>query len=263
MRVLSWNVNGLRAAVRKGFLQWLETTDADVVAVQETRALHEQLPPEVLAPKGWHFVMTPAERKGYSGVGLFSRHPIDGVETSLGVDAFDREGRVQIVTTGGLVVANVYFPHGAGKNRDNSRIPFKLKFYRALRAQLETLRSGPEPVLVVGDYNTSHRMIDLERPRQNTKTSGFTPRERRALTEWFSAGWVDTFRQVHPRKKGAYTWWPTRSQCRERNIGWRIDYVLANPSAAERLVDAYIWPHVMGSDHCPLGVDLDAATSPA
>ncbi len=261
MRILSWNINGLRAAVRKGFLTWIETTHADVVAVQEIRARPDQLPANVVSPEGWHVALTPAQRPGYSGVGLFSRHPIDSVETSLGVDAFDREGRLQIVRTGGVVVVNVYFPHGAGTQlpggkRSNDRIPFKLKFYRRLWAQLEELKDGPEPVLVLGDFNTAHRMVDLARPKQNKKTTGFTPSERRELTRWFSSGWVDTFRSVHPREPGHYTWWPTRSDCRERNVGWRIDYVLANPVAAERLEDAFIWPHAMGSDHCPLGVDL-------
>lgn len=260
LTVVSWNINGLRAGLKRGFLEWLDGCGADVVALQETRCRADQLPAGVLDHKGWHCALVAAERPGYSGVGLFSRHPIETLDVTLG-QRFDAEGRVQLVATGGVVVANVYFPHGAGRNRDNSRIPYKIAFYKALREKLEPYLDAAAPTLVVGDFNTSHRMIDLARPKQNKGTSGFTPRERRALTKWLSTGWTDVFREQHRGEAGHYTWWATRSQCRERNIGWRIDYALANPSATAATTDAFIWPQVMGSDHCPLGVSLRLPSS--
>jgi exodeoxyribonuclease-3 len=162
---------------------------------------------------------------------------------------------VQIARFGELTVANVYFPNGSGRDRDNSRIPFKLAFYRRLFDVLEERRASNAPVLVLGDFNTAHEEIDLARPKSNRKTSGFCPEEREELGRWLDAGWHDTFREREPGG-GHYTWWSQRFGVRERNVGWRIDYVLASKSANERVKEAFIWPHVMGSDHCPLGVDL-------
>lgn len=256
MRILSWNVNGLRACARKGFAAWLGGCGAEIVGVQEVRALPEQLPPEVRLPAGWHAAFSPAVRKGYSGVGLFSRQEPDELETSLGVDTFDVEGRLQIARFGALRLANVYFPNGSGRDRDNSRVPFKLAFYRRLYDVLEPERAAGEPILVMGDFNTAHKPIDLARPKSNTKTSGFLMSERRELGRWLRHGWTDTFRHVHGNQTGAYTWWAQRMDCRERNVGWRIDYVLASPGALPFLRDAFILPEVMGSDHCPVGVEL-------
>jgi exodeoxyribonuclease-3 len=257
MRIISWNVNGIRSCVRKGYLDWLEATDADVVALQEVRARADQLEPEVLAPLGWQVALHPAERPGYSGVGVYSRRPWTELDTALGEARFDVEGRLQVIRYGRLLIANVYFPNGSGKNRDLSRIPYKLDFYRALFDLLEPARKSGDPVLVVGDFNTAHQAIDLARPKANEKTSGFRPEEREELDRWMDAGWVDTFRHRHPCEAGHYTWWSNRQGVRERNIGWRIDYVLASPGAMEHLEDAFILPDVMGSDHCPLGVELN------
>ena len=255
MRIVSWNVNGLRACVRKGFLDFLETSEADVVGIQELRALPEQLPAEACAPEGWHATFAPAERKGYSGVALFSRQPPSRVETSLGIDEYDVEGRLLIAHFGRMAIASVYFPKGSGKDRDNSRVPYKLGFYQALFERLQRLRKRG-PVFVMGDYNTAHTEIDLARPKTNAKTSGFLPEERAEITRWLEAGWSDTFRRQHPGEPGHYTWWRQWGNARQENVGWRIDYVLASPSAQRRVYDAFIWPQVLGSDHCPVGVDV-------
>lgn len=258
MRVVSWNVNGLRACVKKGFSEWLQGDSATIVGVQEVRAWEEQLPVEVRDVPGFHTHFVAAERPGYSGVGLFSRLLPDEVETALGPE-FDPEGRLQFARFGKLLVVNGYFPNGNGKNRDNSRIPYKLDFYRALYDKLEKpLRDG-ERVLVIGDFNTAHRPIDLARPKQNEKTSGFTPEEREELDRWLVNGWTDTFRHHHPTAEGHYSWWSQRFGARAKNIGWRIDYVLASPGAMEFVRDARIHPEVMGSDHCPVSVELDPA----
>ena len=257
MRVVSWNVNGLRACARKGFLDFLREAEADVVGLQEVRAFADQLPDEVRAPRGWHAHFSPAARPGYSGVALYAREPLPRIETALGEERFDLEGRLQIAKVGRIAVINAYFPKGSGKDRDNSRVPYKLDFYRRVFDRAEELRRR-QPVLVIGDYNTAHREIDLARPRDNVKNSGFLPEERAELDRLFDAGWVDTFRRRHPDEPGHYSWWSQRGGARARNVGWRIDYVLASPAAMKRVKRAFIWPAVAGSDHCPVGVDLDS-----
>ncbi len=256
MRIVSWNVNGLRACARKGFTDWLGGARAQVVALQEVRARPEQLPDAIRQLPRWYQYYQPAERAGYSGVGLLSRRRPNEVTTSLGEERFDREGRLLIARFGRLVVANGYFPKGSGTQRDNSRVPYKLDFYRRVLRELAGLRESGHRVLVMGDFNTAHCEIDLARPRQNTQNSGFLPEERAELQRWIDAGWVDTFRHFH-REGGHYTWWSQRLGARQRNVGWRIDYVLACPEAMAYVRRAHIWPNVTGSDHCPVGVDVD------
>jgi exodeoxyribonuclease-3 len=256
VRVVSWNVNGLRSVCRKGFIDWLGRARAQVVGVQEVRARQEQLPEEVCSPRRWHTHFVAAERPGYSGVGLFSRYAPDEVETRLGVRELDLEGRLQIARFGRLQVVNCYFPNGNGKDRDLSRIPFKLAFYRCLFERLERARRDGERVLVMGDFNTALEEIDLARPRENRETSGFRPEERAEFARWIAAGWVDTFRHF-TREGGHYSWWSQRVGVREKNIGWRLDYVLASPAAMPFVTRAAIHPDVLGSDHCPVSVDVD------
>jgi exodeoxyribonuclease-3 len=257
LRIVSWNVNGLRACAKKGFARWLARSRAEIVAVQEVRSLPEQLPDAVRTPRGWHAWFQPAERLGYSGVGLFARRPAGRIDVSLGERRFDREGRLQIARFGRLVLVNGYFPKGSGSERDNSRVPYKLAFYRALFERVQRLRRGGARVLVVGDLNTAHREIDLARPKQNVQNSGFLPEERAELDRWLDAGWVDTFRHFQPEAEGCYSWWSQRFGMRAKNVGWRIDYVLASPAAMRYLRGAFIWPQVKGSDHCPVGVEVD------
>ena len=256
-RVISWNVNGIRAATKKGFGQWLGRSRAEIVGVQEVRALPDEVPQELLRKRGWHHHFAPAERRGYSGVGLFAKRAPDKVETSLGEVRFDVEGRIQLAHFGRLVVANGYFPKGSGKERDNSRVGYKLDFYAALFERVQKLRRGGKRVLVMGDFNTAHDELDLARPKDNKKNSGFLPEERAELDRWVDAGWVDTFRARHPGEDGHYSWWKQWGGARENNIGWRIDYVFASPSAMKFVERAFILPNVTGSDHCPVGVDVD------
>lgn len=256
VRILSWNVNGLRACARRGFRAWLRGSGAEIVGVQEVRARTEDLAATLARPTGWHTHFSPAERRGYSGVGLFTRRTPDRIETSLGAPRFDREGRLQLAFFGRLVVANVYFPNGNGPNRDHSRVPYKLAFYRALLLRLQALRRAGHRVVVMGDFNTAHREIDLARPRDNRGTSGFLPREREELDRWLRGGWTDAFRRFEPGP-GHYTWWSQRRGVRARNIGWRIDHVLVSKATLPFLRGAFHQPKVRGSDHCPVGVDLD------
>ena len=256
VRILTWNVNGLRACARKGFRAFLAACGADVLALQEVRAFPEQLDADVRTPAGWHTAFAPAQRPGYSGVALYSRQAPDRIETEL-EPRFDVEGRYLAAHFGRMVVACVYFPKGSGRERDNSRVPYKLCFYHAVFDRVQQLRRRG-PVFVVGDYNTAHQSIDLARPKGNLRNSGFLAEERAEITRWLSAGWVDSFRIRHPDAPGHYSWWRQFGGARERNVGWRIDYILASPSADRKVRQAFIWPHVTGSDHCPVGVDTIA-----
>jgi len=258
VRVYSWNVNGIRSVVAKGFVDWLGAADGDIVGLQEVRAAVDAIPSDLAARDDWHQHWVAATRKGYSGVGLLSRRKPDAVETSLGAKHFDDEGRLQLARFGRLVVANGYFPNGSGQARDNSRVPYKLDWYRALFERIEALRRDGLRVLVMGDFNTAHKEIDLARPKENRKTSGFLPEECAELDRWLAAGWVDTFRAFEPGP-GHYSWWSQRFGVRAKNIGWRIDYVLASPEAMPHVRRAFIHPAVHGSDHCPIGVELDPA----
>ncbi|MCH9671881.1 MAG: exodeoxyribonuclease III [Gammaproteobacteria bacterium] len=256
MRIVSWNVNGLRACAKKGFSDFLNTSNADILGLQEVRAFPEQLPDEVREPPGWHAHFHPAQRPGYSGVALYSREPPDKVDISLGVSEYDDEGRFVIARYGKIAVASVYFPKGSGKDRDNSRVAYKLGFYQSVFEQIQKLKKRYH-VFVIGDYNTAHTEIDLARPKTNKKTSGFLPEEREEIDRWIAAGWVDTFRARHVDEPGHYSWWRQWGGARENNVGWRIDYVLASSAANKRVKDAFIWPDALGSDHCPVGVDIE------
>jgi len=256
-KIVSWNVNGIRAALRKGFADWAEGNAADVIGLQEVRAQEDLAVGELSKFRPFVHVVA-AQKKGYSGVGLLSNEkPV--VETSLGVDEFDAEGRVQIARYGELTIANIYFPNGSGKNRDNSRIPFKLSFYQKLFELLEVEQASGQSVVVMGDFNTAHRDIDLARPKDNRKTSGFCPEECAELQRWLDGGYIDTFRMKHPEQEGAYTWWSQRKGVRERNVGWRIDYILVSENLRDRVVDASIFAEQLGSDHCPIGLELDVS----
>jgi len=255
MRIVSWNVNGLRACARKAFPQFLAESAADVIGVQEVRALPEQLDAVTRAPPGWHACFAPGG-PGYSGVAIYSRSEPDEVLVGVGERRFDVEGRLITARFGKTFVVNGYFPKGSGSKRDNSRVPYKLDFYLAVFQYVQKLRRRGA-VFVIGDFNTAHQEIDLARPKDNAKSSGFLAEERAAFALWIDAGWVDTFRARHPGEGGHYTWWRQWGGARERNVGWRIDYVLASPNAAKRVKDAFIWPSVQGSDHVPVGVDSD------
>jgi exodeoxyribonuclease-3 len=258
VRIVSWNVNGLRSVIDKGFRRWLSRSGAAIVGLQEVRVTEDQLGPHARVFTGFHRHLVSAERPGYSGVALLARARPDEVVTTLGDRAFDAEGRFQLARFGKLLVVNAYFPNGNGPKRDNSRIPYKLAFYRRVFDLLEPEKKRGAPILVMGDFNTAHQDIDLARPKQNQKTSGFTPEERAELDRWIRAGWIDSFRR-YEQGPGHYSWWSQRFGIREKNIGWRIDYVLASPGAAPHLAGAFIHHKVKGSDHCPVGVDVDDA----
>jgi len=257
MKLVSWNVNGIRAAAKKGFLTWLEQCEADIIGLQEVRALSHQIPEDLVSPSGFHAHFFAGKKPGYSGVGLYSRLPVDFIESEFGEPRFDHEGRIQIAHFGKLLVANVYFPNGKGKDGDNSRIPYKLDFYRYLFDILQKKQSEGFRIIVMGDYNTAHQEIDLARPKENREVSGFCQNERDEITRWLDAGYVDSYRHFHEDKAQRYTWWSQRAGARQRNVGWRIDYLLANAAAAPFMLSGDIHPEVLGSDHCPVSLVVD------
>lgn len=251
IKLYSWNINGVRAAEKKGFLGWLGACGGDIVALQETKASPEQVSAALRRPDGFHAEWCAAEKKGYSGVATFSRVPALA-ERGIGDARFDGEGRVLISQFPWFTLFNVYFPSGSS---GSERIAYKLAFYTRFLDLVRRYLAAGQPLIIAGDVNTAHAEIDLARPRENRMTSGFLPEERAALGEFFTAGLVDTFRHVRPAE-AKYSWWSQVTFARERNIGWRLDYILVSPDLRERIVDADIHPDVTGSDHCPVSLTL-------
>jgi exodeoxyribonuclease-3 len=254
-RLFSWNVNGLRAAGRKGFLDWFNATAPDVLGIQEVRALEEQLDDGLRRPDGYRTYFHPAERKGYSGVALYSRIPPRSVDLGgLDEPRFDAEGRLIVADYGDFLFYTGYFPNGGN---DLSRVPFKLEFSEAVLQHAEAQRRAGRSIVICGDLNTAHEEIDLANPTSNRKNTGFLPEERAWLTRLVDHGYVDIFRRLRPGEPDLYTWWSNRKGVRERNVGWRIDYFFISPELEDRVVDAAIHTDVMGSDHCPVELALD------
>lgn len=252
-KLISWNVNGLRAVEKKGFADFLNSCGADVLALQETKASPEQLSAALRAPQGWHAYFCSAERKGYSGVAVYTRREPLAVQYGLGEDEFDREGRTLILEYPSYFFLNIYYPNGG---QGPERIDFKLRFYDLfLRKSKELFQTG-KSVIVCGDVNTAHQPLDLARPKENEKNTGFLPQERAWLDRFFAEGYVDTFRQF-VQDGGHYTWWDYKTGARKRNVGWRIDYFMINKSSVHKLKDAGMMSEVMGSDHCPIYIDVD------
>lgn len=251
-KLISWNVNGIRAAEKKGFLDWLAATGADVVAVQETKAHPEQLSAALLDPPGYQAAWSSAERKGYSGTVTYSRHAPLRVITGLGDPRFDTEGRTLIHEFETFIFFNIYFPNGG---RGPEWVAHKLAFYQRFIEVAQGYMQAGQSVVATGDFNTAYAEIDLARPKENVTHSGFMPEERLGLGEFFQAGLVDTFRHLHPETV-KYSWWDMVTRARERNVGWRLDYFMVSPDLKDHIVAADIHDDVMGSDHCPVSLVL-------
>ncbi len=252
MRIVSWNVNGIRAATQKGLAEKIPQLEADIIGLQEVRAQQEQIMPLLDQFPGYHLYFSTGLRPGYSGVALFCKNRPREVISELH-EKFDAEGRFQAAFFDDFCLINAYFPNGSGKDGDNSRVPYKLEFYDAVR---EFLAQYSMPKLIMGDMNTAHYEIDLARPKDNQKTSGFLPEEREHFGQFLGNEFIDTFRASNS-EGGHYTWWSNRAGARQKNVGWRIDYVLACQKSHPKVRNAFIWPHVLGSDHCPVGIDID------
>lgn len=250
MKIISWNVNGIRAVMKKGFLDFLERENPDIICLQEIKAYPEQV--DIDLPNYPHQIWNPAGRKGYSGTAVFSKIPPVAHSTGIGIDRHDNEGRVITVELPGCYLATIYVPNA---QRGLERLPYRYKEWDVdLLLYLKELEKK-KPVIFCGDLNVAHKEIDLANPKSNQNNAGFTPEEREGFDNIIKAGFIDTFRE-YTAEGGHYTWWSYMGKAREKNIGWRIDYFCISPSLKKKMKNSYILPEVMGSDHAPVVLDI-------
>ncbi len=253
MTLYSWNVNGYRAVCKKNFWDWLDDTQPDILGLQETKIDGDALAGLEAPEHGYHVYWSHAEKKGYSGVAILTKREPLSVREGLGVPEFDHEGRVLVAEYPEFTFFNIYFPNG---QRGDDRLQYKLGFYDAFLEVFNELREQGKSLIVCGDFNTAHHPIDLARPKENEKVSGFLPIERAWMDQFVAAGYVDTFRVFH-KEPHQYSWWNMRSRARERNVGWRIDYFFVSPNLLPKLIEARIHQNVEGSDHCPVSLEIN------
>ncbi len=252
LRILSWNVNGIRAVQKKGFLEWLAEESPDILCLQETKASEDQLASALKNIPGYDSYFASAERKGYSGVAIYTKPPPAQVTSTFSVESFTKEGRVLAADYGEFTLLNVYFPNGKSSK---DRLKYKMDFYDDFLDFADGIKNGGKNVVICGDVNTAHKEIDLARPKANETTSGFLPEERAWIDKLLALGYVDTLRMFNQQPE-QYSYWDQMSRARERNVGWRIDYFFVNEAFAGRVKNAFILPEVMGSDHCPVGIEI-------
>ncbi len=250
MEILSWNVNGIRAIERKGFLEFMEKKNPDVICLQEIKAMEEQIPDKIKDIDSYHLFVASAERKGYSGVCVYTKVKPLSVKKGFGYSKFDKEGRVLILEYEKFILMNIYYPNG---KMSDERLKYKLDFYDYF---LKFCKKQKKPLVICGDVNTAHNEIDLARPKDNENNSGFLREERDWLDKFEEEGLIDTFRHFHP-KTVKYSWWSFRTRARQRNVGWRLDYFYVTKNFLKKVKDAFILNEVMGSDHCPVGVKIE------
>ena len=249
MKLVSWNVNGLRACSTKGFSDYFDALHADWFCLQETKMQPDQMTLEL---DGYEQFWCSAEKKGYSGTAIFTRHKPLSVTYGVGVEELDHEGRMITLEYEDFYIVTCYTPNAQNELK---RIDHRMAWDDAFRARLMEL-DAKKPVIACGDFNVAHEEIDLKNPATNHENPGFSDAERGKMTELLAAGFTDTFRHLYPDTRDAYSWWSYRAAARERNVGWRIDYFLCSNRTAERITRAYICPEIMGSDHCPVGLDI-------
>ncbi|MCI5510697.1 MAG: exodeoxyribonuclease III [Oliverpabstia sp.] len=249
MKLISWNVNGLRACVNKGFLDFFKEIDADIFCIQESKLQEGQI---TLDLEGYHQYWNYAEKKGYSGTAVFTREEPLSVSYGIGMEEHDREGRVITLEYPEFYLVTVYTPNS---QNELARLPYRMQWEEDFLAYLKKLEEK-KPVIFCGDLNVAHKEIDLKNPKTNRKNAGFTDEEREKFSQLLDAGFVDTFRYFYPEQEGIYSWWSYRFKAREKNAGWRIDYFCVSECLKEKLQDAKIHTEIMGSDHCPVELDI-------
>lgn len=252
-KFISWNVNGIRAVDKKEALKWVDDADIDFLALQEIKAQEEQIPTSIFERQYKHIHINSSSNKGQSGVALFTDIQPLHHDTTAHVDILD-EGRINEFHFGNIAFFNVYFPNG---QRNEERLAYKMAFYDRFLQHLETLKKEGKSIIVCGDVNTAHTPIDLARPKANEKTSGFLPIERAWMDTFTEHGYIDTFRHVHGDIPDKYSWWSYRANARANNVGWRIDYFFVSQDLKDKIKDAYILDHITGSDHCPIGLEIE------
>lgn len=252
LKIYSWNVNGIRSIEGKGFAEWLQAQQPDILCLQETKAEIQQLSDKIVQPPGYTSYWNSGLRKGYSGVATYVKNTPRKIYTGIGIERFDNEGRILITEYDDFTLLNIYFPNG---QMNEERLQYKLEFYEALIEYGEELKKKQPRLILCGDFNTAHREIDLKNPKANAKRSGFLPSEREMLDKFLAHGYIDVFRYLYPDKV-QYSWWSYRMQAREKNVGWRIDYFYATKNLIDGILDCVIIDSVTGSDHCPIGIYL-------
>ncbi len=253
MKIISYNVNGIRAAIQKGFISWLAEQAADIICIQELKAEREQVDTQEIEALGYHIYWHSAQKKGYSGVAIFSKIKPNHVEIGCGIEKYDSEGRVIRIDFEHVSVMSVYMPSGSS---GDERQAFKMDWLADFHAYVTKLRTQIPHLIISGDYNICHRAIDIHNPKGNATSSGFLPEEREWMENFIQNGFVDTFRLIRSDEPHQYSWWSYRAGARGKNLGWRIDYHLASDKLKERIHNAYILPDAMHSDHCPIVVQL-------
>jgi exodeoxyribonuclease-3 len=252
MKLISWNVNGIRASYKKGLYDWINSEKPDILCLQEIKALSNQIPVKLKNIPNYYSFINSANRKGYSGVATFTKEKPMSVITKFGIEKFDIEGRILITEYSSFILFNIYFPNG---KKNEVRLKYKLDFYDTFLSYSDNLKKKGKNIVVCGDFNTAHKEIDLARPKQNENRSGFLPIERSWIDSFIEHGYIDTFRFFN-KEPNQYSWWDQKTRSRERNIGWRIDYFFINKEFISNLSRAFILQEVMGSDHCPVGIIL-------
>jgi len=250
VKIISWNVNGIRSIYKKNFLKWLAVINADIVCLQEVRAQKEQIPSDLLKLKDYYFYSNQAAKKGYAGVAVYTKQKPLKVKYKLGLKRFDQEGRILELRYPNFTLINLYFPHG-GRQKEN--LNYKLKVYKYLLGYLKKIKE--KNIILIGDFNIAHQEIDLARPKQNQNNIMFSIEERKQIDKIIDLGFIDSFRELN--KKGEnYTWWPYFANARKRNLGWRIDYAFISKRLSQKLKNAFILSKTVGSDHCPIGIEI-------
>ena len=250
MKLISWNVNGIRACLNKGFEDFFNQVDSDIFCVQETKCQIGQVD---LGFEGYKSYWNAAEKKGYSGTAIFTKKTPVSVKYGIGIEEHDKEGRVITLEFENFYLVNVYTPNS---KRELERLEYRQIWEDEMREYLLKLNKT-KPVIMCGDLNVAHEEIDLKNPKTNRGNAGFTDEERAKMTELLNAGFTDTFRFLYPQKTDAYSWWSYMGRAREKNVGWRIDYFIVSDSVKDKIKEATIYPEIMGSDHCPVGLEID------
>jgi len=254
MKIISYNVNGIRAAMQKGFVEWVATENPDIICLQELKAEIDQVDISGLANLGYEIHWHSAQKKGYSGVGIFSKLTPSHVEVGCGIEKYDVEGRVLRLDFPDFSIMSVYMPSGSS---GDERQGFKMEWLADFQAYAQTLSQQIPHLIIAGDYNICHRPIDIHNPKSNANSSGFLPEEREWMENFIQSGFVDTFRNKNPEAAHQYSWWSYRAGARAKNLGWRIDYHLATKAMEHRIQNAYILPDVKHSDHCPIVLEIN------
>jgi len=252
MRIISWNINGIRAIQKKGFIEWLENESPDILCLQEIKAKQEQLDDKLLKPNGYTSIWQSAKRPGYSGTAIYTKKaPI--TISGIGIEEFDDEGRVQVLEYAQFTLINTYFPNSQSERK---RLDYKLRFFNAIQSYCSAAVKNKKNIVLCGDYNVAHTEIDLSNPKANENNAGYYIEEREAMGAFLAKGFVDTFRHFN-KEANNYTWWSYRTKARDRNIGWRLDYFTVNKSFMNKVKKVEILSAVLGSDHCPVTLELD------